>query len=145
MNFRRKKRDKFDISVIPMIDVFMVLLIFFMITTTFNHQAALKIKLPEAKAPAVETEAKSVTVSIDRNGVYYLTDGDGQTRKLSDQNQETLRHELAALATQGTDMPFIISADGKTSHQAVMTALEMANEVGFSHIAFATQESPPEE
>ena len=144
MNFRRRKRDKFDISVIPMIDVFMVLLIFFMITTTFNRSAALNIKLPEAKAPVVEEESKSVTITIDGKGAYYLTDNDGRNRKLPDQDREALQRELSVLASQGTDIPFIITADGKASHQSVMTALEAANDAGFSHIAFATQEPQPE-
>jgi biopolymer transport protein ExbD len=145
MKFRRKKRDKFDISVIPMIDVFMVLLIFFMITTTFNRQAALNIQLPEAKGSEVEDDPKQVDFTIDSNGAYYVVGDDGQPRKLPDQDRETLTRELSILAAQGRNVPFIITADGKTPHQAVMTVLDVANQVGFSHISFPINETKAEE
>ena len=139
MNFRRKKREKLDITLISMIDVLFVLLLFFMVSTTFNNRTEIKVKLPEANGAEVEQSSKMVTLTIDADGAYYLPGDDGVPKKLADQQLETLRQELQKLAEQSKDQPFIINADGKTPHQAVITALEAAGNAGFSHITFAAQ------
>jgi biopolymer transport protein ExbD len=140
MNFRRKKREKLDITLISMIDVLFVLLLFFMVSTTFNHHTEVKIKLPEADGAEAEPYPKTVTLTIDAEGTYYLDGNDGLPHKLINQQLETLKQELLKLAEQSKDQPFIINADGKTPHQAVITALEAAGNVGFSHITFAAQQ-----
>jgi biopolymer transport protein ExbD len=145
MKFQRRKKEKIDISMTSMIDVVFLLLIFFMVTTSFTRQTEVKIKLPEANGAEAEDYPKSVTVTIDDKGDYYLTGSDGENRKLPDQGRETLMRELPRLAGQSKDIPFIINADGKTPHQAVMTVLDVAGQVGFSHITFATQEPKTEE
>lgn len=145
MRFQRKRRERVDITLISMIDVLFVLLLFFMVSTTFNRHTEVKIKLPEASGAEAENDHKNVTVTIDDKGVYYLTGSDGVSRKLPDQSRETLMRELPRLAGQAIDIPFIISADGKASHQSVMTVLDVAGEVGFSHITFATQEPKTQE
>ena len=139
MNFRRKKREKLDITLISMIDVLFVLLLFFMVSTTFNNRTEIKVKLPEANGAEVEQSSKMVTLTRDADGAYYLPGDDGVPKKLADQQLETLRQELQKLAEQSKDQPFIINADGKTPHQAVITALEAAGNAGFSHITFAAQ------
>jgi biopolymer transport protein ExbD len=141
MKFQRKKKEKIDISMTSMIDVVFLLLIFFMVTTSFSRQTEVKIKLPEAKGAEAEDFPKSVNVTIDAKGVYYLVGSDnGQNRKLPDQNRETLIRELSKFTNQDKDLPFIISADAKTPHQSVMTVLDVAGQVGFNHITFATQQ-----
>jgi len=139
MNFRRKKREKLDITLISMIDVLFVLLLFFMVSTTFNRHTEVKIKLPEADGAEVEQTPKIVTLTIDADGTYYLTGDDGLPHELINQQLETLKQELLKLAEQSKDQSFIINADGKTPHQAVITALEAAGDAGFSHITFAAQ------
>lgn len=139
MNFRRKKREKLDITLISMIDVLFVLLLFFMVSTTFNHHTEVKLKLPEADGAEVEQDPKMVTLTIDADGTYYLTGDDGLPHELVNQQLETLKQELLKRAEQSKDQPFIINADGKTPHQSVITALEAAGDAGFSHITFAAQ------
>ena len=139
MNFRRKKREKLDITLISMIDVLFVLLLFFMVSTTFNRHTEVKIKLPEADGADAEQYPKMVTLTIDADGTYYLTGDDDLPHELVNQQLETLKQELQKLAEQSKDQPFIINADGKTPHQAVITALEAAGDAGFSHITFAAQ------
>ena len=139
MNFRRKKREKLDITLISMIDVLFVLLLFFMVSTTFNRHTEVKIKLPEADGAEAEQYPKMVTLTIDADGTYYLTGDDGLPHELINQQLETLKQELLKLAGNSKDLPFIINADGKTPHQAVITALEAAGDAGFSHITFAAQ------
>ena len=139
MNFRRKKREKLDITLISMIDVLFVLLLFFMVSTTFNRHTEVKIKLPEADGADAEQYPKMVTLTIDADGTYYLTGDDDLPHELVNQQLETLKQELLKLAEQSKDQPFIINADGKTPHQAVITALEAAGDAGFTHITFAAQ------
>ena len=141
MNFRRKKREKLDITLISMIDVLFVLLLFFMVSTTFNRNTEVKVTLPEADGAEAEQTPKMVTLTIDANGTYYLKGDDGLPHELINQQLETLKQELLKLAEQSRDQPFIINADGKTPYQAVITALEAAGDVGFSHITFAAQHS----
>jgi biopolymer transport protein ExbD len=78
-----------------------------------------------------------VTLTIDANGTYYLKGDDGLPHELVNQQLETLKQELLKVAEHSKDQPFIINADGKTPHQAVITALEAAGDAGFSHITFA--------
>jgi len=139
MNFRRKKRERLDITLISMIDVLFVLLLFFMVSTTFNRHTEVKVKLPEADGAEAEQYPKMVTLTIDADGTYYLTGDDGLPHELINQQLETLKQELLKLAEQAKDQPFIINADGKTPHQAVITALEAAGDAGFSHITFAAE------
>jgi biopolymer transport protein ExbD len=139
MNFRRKKREKIDITLISMIDVLFVLLLFFMVSTTFNRHTEVKITLPEADGAEAEQYPKMVSLTIDADGAYYLTGGDGLPHELVNQQLETLKQELLKLAGNSKDLPFIINADGKTPHQSVITALEAASDAGFSHITFAAQ------
>ena len=141
MKFQRKRRERVDITLISMIDVLFVLLLFFMVSTTFNRHTEVKIKLPEASGEEVESNPKSVNVTIDAKGVYFLMAGnEGQSRRLPNQNRETLTRELSRLSPEEKDLPFIISADAKTPHQSVMTVLDVAGQAGFNHITFATQE-----
>ncbi|ESS72925.1 biopolymer transport protein ExbD/TolR [Methyloglobulus morosus KoM1] len=142
MKFQRKRREKVDITLISMIDVLFVLLLFFMVSTTFNRHTEVKIKLPEANGKEADNHPKSVNVTIDEKGVYFLMSGnEGQSRRLPDQKRETLMRELVRLSQEEKELPFIISADAKTPHQSVMTVLDVAGQVGFDHITFATQES----
>jgi biopolymer transport protein ExbD len=139
MNFRHKKREKLDITLISMIDVLFVLLLFFMVSTTFNRHTEVKVKLPEADGAEAEQYPKMVTLTINADGAYYLKGEDGLPHELVNQTRETLKQELLKLAEHSKDQPFIINADGKTPHQAVITALEAAGDAGFSHITFAAQ------
>jgi biopolymer transport protein ExbD len=148
MKFQRKRRERVDITLISMIDVLFVLLLFFMVSTTFNRHTEVKIKLPtKASGDETDNNPKSVNVTIDEKGVYFLMAGkDGQSRRLPDQNRATLIRELSKLSSEDKDLPFIISADAKTPHQSVITVLDAAGQTGFNHITFATQEPEgPEE
>lgn len=145
MRFQRRRKEKLDISITSMIDVVFLLLIFFMVTTTFQRHTQVKIKLPEANGVQDEGLAKNVTMTIDTKGDYYLADAEGESRKLPDQSRETLIRELTKLVDQARNNPFIINADGRTPHQSVMTVLDVAGQIGFTQITFAAQEPPQKE
>ena len=138
MKFQRKKKEKIDISMTSMIDVVFLLLIFFMVTTTFDRQTEVKITLPEAEGTDVEQHPKMVTLTIDADGVYYLKGEDGLSHELADQTRETLKQELGKLAEHSKQLPFVINTDGKTPSEAVLKVLDIASQAGFNHITFST-------
>ncbi|MGZ8943604.1 MAG: ExbD/TolR family protein [Methylobacter sp.] len=145
MNFNRRKREKLDINLISMIDILFVLLLFFVVSTTFTRHTEVKIKLPEANGEVTEQQAKMVILDIDVNGTYYLQGDDGLPHELINQQVATLKQQLQKLSENSSHMPLVINADGKSPHQAVITALEAASEAGFSHITFAAQKSKTEQ
>lgn len=142
MKFHRKKRLVPEISVTSMVDVVLLLLFFFMVSTTFNRPTRIKIQLPQANVAEAEAVKNSLMLSIDAQGRYFLEDGDGKTLSLPNQQADTLVQALRPYAGDAKDVPFIINADRQTPHQAVMTALEAASVVGFSHISFAAEHAP---
>ena len=140
MNFHRRKRERVDITLVSMIDVLFVLLLFFMVSTTFNKPSAVNIKLPEANGAAAQTPSKTITLAINAEGLYALVGDDGLPHELVNQSSEALKAELAKLSEQHKELPFIINADGNAPHQAVMWALDSAGQVGFTNITFAAQQ-----
>ncbi|WP_446811238.1 ExbD/TolR family protein [Methylomonas sp. 2BW1-5-20] len=137
MQFRRKRRTQVDIGLIPMIDVLLVLLFFFMVATTFRHHSELKINLPEAQGSDATEQGKVINLYVDAKGTYALAGDDNQFHELVNQNLDGLKAALAQTAGESRLLPFIISADGKAPHQAVVSALDAANQLGFHHITFA--------
>ncbi|NOV29636.1 biopolymer transporter ExbD [Methylomonas sp. ZR1] len=137
MQFRRKRRTQVDIGLIPMIDVLLVLLFFFMVATTFRHHSELKINLPEAQGSDATEQGKTINLYVDAKGTYALAGEDNQFHELVNQNLDGLKAALAQTAGESRLLPFIISADGKAPHQAVVSALDVANQLGFHHITFA--------
>lgn len=139
MNFHRNRKEKLEITLTPMIDVVFLLLIFFMVTTTFNRETELNIKLPEAEGAESKDYPKAITLIIDAEGTYYIAGEDGKAFQLVNQKLSTLRKALVQAAGNSRKMPVIISADSKTPHQAVISALDIAGQAGFAHITFATK------
>jgi biopolymer transport protein ExbD len=137
MNFQRKKKEKLEVSITPMIDVVFLLLIFFMVSTTFNKESELKINLPEATGAEAETIPKSVTLTIDADGTYYLHGEDDLPHELVSQTAEALKQELVKIKNSAGEIPFVLKADEKTPYKFIMTALDVAGQVGFSHLNFA--------
>lgn len=139
MSFSRRKRAPLEISLTPMIDVVFLLLIFFMVTTTFNQQSEIKINLPEANGEESKQVEKQIMLTINADGVYFISGDDGLPHQLVNQKPETLKRALIKTAGNSRQMPFIISADGKTPHQSVVTAIDIATQLGFSRVTFATK------
>lgn len=146
MKFPRRKKQKIDISITSMIDVVFLLLIFFMVTTSFSRQTVLKVNLPEAKGSDAEEFPKTITLEIDAKGTYNLINADDISVRIPPgDNRNALAQEIAKLDYQSKELPFVIKADDETPNKAVMTALDVAGENGFKHISFATSELQDEE
>ncbi len=135
MNFRRQRREKLEISITPMIDIVFLLLIFFMVTTTFNRQTELQIQLPEAEGQ--EQKRKDVIeIAIDAKGQYYVNQHQVVNQKL-----ETLKKAILQAAGNTKKLPLVIAADENTPHQYVISVLDVAKQLQFIHITFATETS----
>ena len=136
MNFRRQRREKLEISMTPMIDIVFLLLIFFMVTTTFNRQTELQIQLPEAEGQ--EQQRKDVIeIEIDAKGQYYVNQ-----HQVINQKLETLKKAILQAAGDSKKLPLVIAADANTPHQYVISVLDVAKQLQFVHITFATESSP---
>ncbi|AJE14849.1 MULTISPECIES: ExbD/TolR family protein [Stutzerimonas] len=138
MKFRRKPRENVDIGLAPLIDVVFILLLFFVVTTTFTRETQLKVDLPEAASgtPPQQTEVKQLEVVIDIEGNYSLN---GKALLKSD--LDALMAALSKESGGDNSLPLIISADGKTPHQAVITAMDAAGKLGFAHLRITTVEA----
>ncbi|MGD8207734.1 MAG: biopolymer transporter ExbD [Thiohalocapsa sp.] len=133
MNLRRQRRDEPTVNLTPLIDVVFLLLIFFMVSTTFNDDARLRLQLPEADGePVAADELERVEVVIDAHGRYYVDD-----QRVVDNRPETLQKALVGTVGPRRDLPLLIKADAATPHQAVMTALDAARHLGMTRVVFA--------
>jgi biopolymer transport protein ExbD len=141
VKFRRKARENVDIGLAPLIDVVFILLLFFVVTTTFTRETQLKVDLPEAASgtPPQDAEKKQLEVVIDVDGSFTLN---GKT--LIKHDLSTLMAALSKESGGDTSLPMIISADGKTPHQAVITAMDAAGKLGFAQLRITTVEAQPE-
>jgi biopolymer transport protein ExbD len=137
MNLRPTPREPVDINLTPLIDVVFLLLIFFMVSTTFNRDSELSIELPAASADPQQQQADSIEVAIDAKGRFYVNG-----RQLLNTQAKTLRQALRAAAGESDSPPIIISADAMTPHQAVVQIMDAARELGFVRLTFATRLVP---
>lgn len=138
MKFRRQAREPLAINLTPLIDVVFLLLIFFMVSTTFQRETRLLVDLPEADgAPAPETQ-NEVEILIDEAG-YYRVDG----QALVDRQLRTLQAALFAATDGDTSRILLISADAQASHESVVRAMDAAGQMGFSRLTVATMASEP--
>ena len=138
MKFRRKPRENVEINLASLLDVVFILLLFFVVTTTFTRETQLQIDLPEAASatPPQPSERKPLEVQIAADGSYALN---GQPLARSD--LATLSSALQQASAGDSSMPLVISADAQTPHQAVITAMDAAGKLGFAHLRISTVEA----
>jgi biopolymer transport protein ExbD len=135
MNLRGARvRDDPEINFIPLIDVLLVILIFLMVTTTYQRVAELQITLPEADADAVKQRPKEVNVGIDAQGRYVI-----DKNVFTFSTVGALGEMLKRAAGDAKDPVVIINADANATHQSVIHVMEAARQAGLIHITFATQ------
>ena len=135
MKFAKARKDNVEVNLTPLIDVVFLLLIFFMVSTTFTRETRLSVELPEATGVAALSAAKMIEVSVAADGTYVVN-GERLTRS----DRDTLRTVLLPLSQQGTELPFVIIADAAATHQAVVTVMDVAGILGFANLSITTQE-----
>lgn len=135
MNLRRHDtRDEPEINFIPLIDVLLVILIFLMVTTTYQRVAELQINLPEAQADPARERPREVNVGIDAQGRYVIDRAVFTFTTVS-----ALADMLRKSSRDAKDPVIVINADANATHQSVIHVMEAARLAGLLHITFATQ------
>jgi biopolymer transport protein ExbD len=134
-----RSREDPEINFIPLIDVLLVILIFLMVTTTYQRVAELQITLPEADAEQPKDRPKEINVGIDAQGRYVI-----DRALFTFTTPAALADALRRIAGDAKEPVVIINADANATHQSVIRVMEAARLAGFVHITFATQSpSPP--
>jgi biopolymer transport protein ExbD len=122
-------------NIINLVDVLLLLLIFFMISTTFTKKSELNIQLPEADAPHAEHSDKQLDILITADGHFSIND-----RGLTKTDVESIKAALQEVSGGDSSRPLSITADGNTPHQAVVRAMDAAGQLGFVHLSLTTQQ-----
>ncbi len=134
MNFRAgQEHADSELNITPLIDVVFLLLIFFMVSTTFQKETQLKLQLPQATDNEQPLPDQSIEVTINASGKYYINGSE-----LSDSTPTTMRRALARVSRGKKDVPLVIKADARASHQAVVTAMDAAAQLGMVRMSIAT-------
>ena len=139
MQSRKGKEDP-EINLIPLIDVSLLLVIFFMLSSTFMQESRLKIELPQASlAPTGKQKTDPIVVAVTQSGSYRVND-----RELINSSTDTLRAAILEVAGADRNKPVTVRADGRATHQSVIRAMDVLGKLGFVRINIATvEESPP--
>jgi biopolymer transport protein ExbD len=138
MNLRRSTDEEPEINLISLVDVVLLLLIFFMVSTTFVDEGRIKLQLPQASThPAEDQKSEPIEVAVTASGEYRVN---GQT--LINNSQATLAAAVSKLAGATRDTPITIRADARATHQSVVTAMDVLGRLGFRAINIATVNEP---
>jgi len=137
MNLRPNPKQPPDVNLTPLIDVVFLLLIFFMVSTTFERESQIKVQLPEAAAQeAVEQEEETLDITIDVEGRFYVNQ-----REVVNTDVDTLKRAIAKEVGDKRDLPVVITADANASYQAVIRAMDASSQLGLNQISFPISES----
>ena len=132
----RKSNDDPEINLIPLIDVALLLVIFFMLSSTFMQEGRLKIELPQASmVPTGKQKTDPLVVSVTQSGSYRVND-----RELINSSTDTLRAAIVEVAGANREMQVTVRADARSTHQSVISVLDVLGKLGFQRSRFATTE-----
>ena len=137
MKLQHHAKEDPTVDLTSLIDVVFLLLIFFMVSTTFERQAVLKVELPEASAVEDRRDQPDqLELVIDRDGRMFLNQ-----ERLLDSDLRTLKAALEQQAGEDRSLPLILRADRQTPHHFVVTAMDAAAQMGFQNLSIATDRS----
>ncbi len=136
MKFKRQHKEELNLNLTPLIDIVFLLLIFFMVTTTFTKENHLAIQLPEAHGEVVDAPDKFVEVIIDKNGQYSVN---GQ--RLISAKLLTLKQAIEKVSQGDRTLPFVITADALTPHESVVRAMDAAGQLGFARLSITSKQA----
>jgi biopolymer transport protein ExbD len=134
VNFRRPRRDDIGIDLTSLIDVVFMLLIFFMVTTSFDRIAQINVRLPQASTDQREITPESIEVTIDAENQVYV-----RGQRLINTQLGTIREALREAVRTEENVPVVISADAEATHQTVIKVMDAARQAGLLRITFATR------
>jgi biopolymer transport protein ExbD len=133
MKLRTRERAEPDVNLTPLIDVVFLLLIFFMISTTFEREAQLQVDLPEASTEAAEATPDRLEVTIKSNGDIFLND-----QQVVNTKPETIKRAITKLIGDKRDLPMIIRADSDSALQYAVTLMDIARQLEIKQVSLAT-------
>jgi len=139
VKFKRQQREELELNLTPLIDVVFLLLIFFMVSTTFQKESEISLQLPKASENASTSETQKIEVVINAAGRFYIND-----QELVKSDAESLQAALYKLIDGNRDIPLTIRADAQTPHQAVVTAMDAAGKLGMLKMSIATSQTSSE-
>lgn len=134
MQFKRQTSNEVSVNLTPLIDVVFLLLIFFMVSTTFTKETHLSVDLPEATGEPKSEQPNSIDIVIDSNGQYAING-----RTVVNIQVKTIIAALQEVSNGDNTLPLIITADANTPHQAVVTAMDAAGQAGFATLSLTTK------
>lgn len=141
MKLSLHQRTQPEVNLTSLIDVVLLLLIFFMVSTSFVKQSQISIRLPEAdSATQTEEPAEQIDIMITESGTFLING-----RELINNRAETIRNALRKVSGGNNVLPLTISADANAKHQYVVTAMDVAGRLGFTQINIATVNDPTSE
>lgn len=136
MKLSNRRREPLEINLTALIDIVFLLLIFFMVTTTFERHSRLKIDLPEANEEAVAVKDDRLEIAITADGRIYINNNEVVNTTLA-----TVRDALARQAGESRDQQVTIRADAASAHQHFVTAMNAVSVLGFTNLSIATTPS----
>lgn len=136
MNIRSQKKDDLDVNVTPLIDVVFLLLIFFMVSTTFDRESQIEVTLPEASISEPLKNNEIIEVTVNAEGIFFVN---GQ--RVVNTQIATLKQAMLKIANGREDPPVVINADKNAQVQSMVTVMDAARQLGFVHISFATSQT----
>ena len=134
MNFKRQSKEEVSVNLTPLIDIVFLLLIFFMVSTTFTKENHLTLDLPEASTEAKQTASEVIDIVISASGDYSIND-----QALVNNSVETLKRAILKTADGRTAIPVIITADAQATHESVVKAMDAAGQTGFVNLSITTR------
>lgn len=135
MQFARRKREELSLNLTPLIDVVFLLLIFFMVSTTFTKETRLTLELPEATGEPVTGNLPDVIeITVSGEGDFAVNGQPLANRKI-----ETLKAAIQKASNSDNSMPLMITGDASAPYQAVVTAMDAAGQLGFVQVNITTQ------
>lgn len=135
MRFKRNVRAEVHIDLTSLIDVVFILLLFFILTTTFSRNTSLIVNLPEASGETTTEGPLRIDVSVDSAGAFAVNG-----RRLENNSVATLMQAISELAEGDNSLPITITADAATTHQSVVTAMDAVAQLGFTKLSIATRD-----
>ena len=141
MNLRPHKKDPIELNLTPLIDVVFLLLIFFMVSTTFDKDSRIKVELPTAATQDEKVEAEEVLdITVDSKGRFYVNQ-----KEVINTNAEILQRAIEKDVGTDRDMPVIITVDAQAPFQAAFKVMDVTSKMGFVNMTFPGKQPAPEE
>lgn len=137
MNLRQRRPEDPELNMTSLIDVVLLLVIFFMVSTTFVQEGRLRVQLPSTSAQPRAEQSDPLVITVTAEGAYRVAE-----KPLVNNARETLSAALAREAGERRDLPVTIRADARATHQAVVTAMDVVGKLGFAQVNIATVDEP---